>query len=59
MTNKEILYEKYITQYDDIGVVLIYNFYPNGIWDEHNHTYDEAILAYPLDKFDWVEMEER
>lgn len=55
---KQINYVTYEARFSDIGLDTVYNFYPNGIWDEYKYTYEEAIQAYPLDEFEWIEMED-
>jgi len=54
---KQINYVTYEARFSDIGLDTVYNFYPNGVCDEYKYTYNEALKAYPLDEYDWVEME--
>jgi hypothetical protein len=52
---KKIDYATYEARFDDIGLCTVYNFYPDGVWDEYTYTYSEALEAYPLDEYEWVE----
>lgn len=51
-----IAYTTYETNFDDVGLTTIYNFYPDGIWDDIEYTYNEALKAYPLEDYVWGEM---
>lgn len=31
----------------------LYYFYPDGVWDDHKRTLDEANAAYPQTQFVW------
>lgn len=55
---KQINYVTYEARFSDLGLDTVYIFYPDGVWDEYKYTYGEAIKAYPLDEYEWVEMEE-
>ena len=32
--------------------------YVDGVWDEDKRTYEDAIEAYPKDKWGWVKIKE-
>lgn len=38
----------------DEGKRTLYLFYPDGRWDENKSTLEEALVAYPTDKFEWI-----
>lgn len=44
------------TWFSDIGDTEIYFFYPNGIWDDDKLILSEALVNYPKDKYDWIEI---
>jgi len=39
-------------------VWTVYLMYPGGIWDESKLTKEEAEAAYPLDQYEWFELED-
>lgn len=51
-----IAYTTHETTSEEASSTLVYSFYPNGIWDDVEYTYDEALLAYPLEEYVWGEM---
>ena len=57
---KQINYVTYKTTFGDgsEGPTDIFLFYPYGVWDEYKYTYAEAVNAYPLDEYEWVEMQD-
>ena len=36
----------------------VYYFYPDGIWDNHKRTRDEAEIAYPTSEYKWVKIDD-
>lgn len=42
--------------FDDIGETTIYYFYPNGVWDDDKLLYEDALIKYPTDQFNWIEI---
>ena len=60
VTNKiDIEYIIGCAEFDDIGKVDIYYFYPDGIWDDYKLIYEEAIKKYPTDKYNWILMKDK
>lgn len=39
------------------GQGTLFWFYPNGIWDEHKLTIEEAINKYPPHTYEWLHVE--
>jgi hypothetical protein len=52
-----IFYDSYLSKFDT-GTERIYLFYPDGVWDEHKLTLDQAEERYPTDKYVWIKLEE-
>ena len=40
--------------FDDIGLVDVYYFYPLGVWDEDKRLLKDAERKYPKDKYNWI-----
>ena len=41
---------------DNSGAYTIFQFFPNGLWDEDKLTITEAITKYPLYKYEWIKI---
>ena len=52
---KKVDYFKYEARLDDMGLVAVYEFCLDGVWDENVYAYSEAVEAYPLGEYEWVE----
>lgn len=36
----------------------LFQFFPNGVWDEDKLTLNEALKKYPPTKFNWLKIED-
>ena len=58
MQNKiEINFTCYKYKWGD-GVGTMFLFYPEGVWDEDKLTIEEALEHYPVDKYEWIFLED-
>jgi hypothetical protein len=48
-----IEYSSYETSFNGVRT-RIYQFWPDGVWDENKYTLEEAQKAYPKSQYDWV-----
>ena len=55
---KQVHFITYEGIFSDIGITTVYAFFPNGVWDENKLFYEEALKAYPLDEYEWIEIGE-
>lgn len=40
------------------GKSTMFNFWPDGEWDEEKYVLEEALIAYPPEKYNWIRAEE-
>jgi len=40
------------------GVGTMFQFFPDGEWDEDKLTLKEALEYYPIDEYEWVFLED-
>lgn len=51
---KIIQFEKESVKFDGHAeAVDVYYFYIGGLWDEDKLLYDEALVKYPPEKYNW------
>jgi hypothetical protein len=36
------------------GSCTLFQFYPNGEWDEDKQTLKEALVQYPIEHYEWI-----
>lgn len=53
---KQIEYTTYEARFSDIGLDTVYTFCVDGFWVAYEYTYEEAVKAYPLDEYEWLEI---
>jgi len=54
----DIDFDCYFYAYGDNEKVTLFQFFPNGNWDEDKLTLEEALINYPPAQFNWLKIEE-
>ena len=55
MNNKiEINFVCYAYTWNE-GAGTMFQFFPDGVWDEDKLTIEEALKNYPIGKYEWIE----
>lgn len=57
MEKTKILYTHYPYRHMH-GTDELYMFWPMGMWDDNKYFLEEALIAYPKDKYEWVYTDE-
>lgn len=52
----DIIFDCYASRFSD-GTATIFQFWPDGEWDEDKHSLEEALQAYPPAKYNWIKAE--
>ena len=55
---KNIDFDCYFYEDGNKEKYTLFQFFPDGVWDEDKLTLNEALKKYPPTKFNWLKIEE-